>query len=71
MVFEEKTPDLLVLLTTHTGGASPAIPMVPQPPTPTPMRISSNDATEKKRKRGQGDKSPEGTEEGEIIHSSQ
>jgi len=29
MVLEEKTPDLLALLTTHDGGDSPAVPIVP------------------------------------------
>ena len=29
MVLEEKTPDLLALLSTHVGGASSAVPVVP------------------------------------------
>ena len=71
MVFEERTPDLLALLTAHVGGASLAISVVPRPLTPTLTCASSGDAAEKKRKKGQGGKGPEGTEEGEITHSSQ
>ena len=71
MVFEERTLDLLALLTAHVGGASLAISVVPRPLTPTLMRASSSDAAEKKRKKGQGGKGPEGTKEGEITHSSQ
>ena len=33
MVLEEKTPDLLALLTAHAGGNAPAVPVVPRPPT--------------------------------------
>lgn len=43
MVLEEKTPDLLALLTTHVGGASPTVPMVPRPPTPASTSASSGD----------------------------
>lgn len=70
MGFEEKTPDLLALLTAHAGGAFPAIPMVLWPPTPAPTRASSSDAANKKRKKGQGGKGPMDTEEGEITRSS-
>ena len=52
MAFEEKTPDLLALLTAHTGGASPVVPMVPRPPTLVPTHASFGDATNKKRKKG-------------------
>ena len=52
MVFEERTPDLLALLTAHAGGASLAISVVPRPLTPTLTRASSSDAAEKKRKKG-------------------
>lgn len=34
MIIEEKTPDLLALLTAHDGGNAPTVPVVPQPPTP-------------------------------------
>lgn len=64
MVLEEKTPDLLALLTTHAGGNTPTVPMVPRPPAPAPTRAPSSDAIEKKRKRGKGSK---GAEEGEIT----
>ena len=37
MGFEEKTSDLLALLTAHTGGFSPAVVMVPQSPTSIAM----------------------------------
>ena len=35
MEFEEKTSDLLALLTTHAGGSSPIMAVVTWPPTPT------------------------------------
>lgn len=66
MVLEEKTPDLLALLIAHVRGVSPAVFMVPQPPTPASARASSGDATKKKRKKGKGS---EGTKEGEIVRS--
>ena len=62
MVLEEKTLDLLALLTTHSRGASLAVPMVPRPPTLAPTRASSSDVAVKKRKRGQGGMGPEGVE---------
>ena len=71
MKFEEKTPNLLALLTTYTGSVSPAISVVPRPPTLALVCASFDDATEKKRKKGQGGKGPKGVEEGEITHSSQ
>ena len=52
MVLEEKTPDLLALLTAHAGGNSPVVPVVPQPPTPAPGHAATTKATEKKRKMG-------------------
>ena len=64
MVQEEKTLDLLALLTAHAGGNTPTVLVVPQPLTPAPTRVPFDDATEKKRKRGKGS---EGTEEGEIT----
>ena len=71
MKFEEKTPNHLALLTAYTGGVSPAISVVPRPPTLALVCASFDDATEKKRKEGQGGKGPKGAEEGEITHSSQ
>jgi len=54
MVLEEKTPNLLALLTTRARGASPAVPVVLQPPALAPIYASFGDATDKKRKRVQG-----------------
>lgn len=74
MVFEEKTLDLMALLKALAGDSSPAIPVmlvVPRPLTPFPGCTSAGDAVKKKRKRGQGGKSLDGTEEGEITCSSQ
>ena len=62
MEFEEKTLDLLALLTAHTGGYSPVVKVVPRPPTPSP--------TDKKQKRAQCGKGTEGAEEGEVTQSS-
>ena len=64
MVLEEKTPNLLALLTAHAGGSTPTVSMVPRLPTPTPTCAPFGDAVEKKRKRGKGS---EGTKEGEIT----
>ena len=66
MGFEEKTPDLLALLTAHAEGSSPAVAMTPHPPTLVAMHASHADATNKKRKWGQGSKGSEDTEEGEV-----
>ena len=71
MVLEEKTPDLLALLTTHPGGAFPTILVMPRPPTPTPTIASSGDVADKKRKKGQGGKGYEDVEEGEVTRPSQ
>ena len=64
----------MALLEAYIGSASPAVPVVlvpPRPPTPAPRRASSSNVTDKKRKRGQGGKSPEDAEEGKVTHSSQ
>lgn len=68
MVLEEKTLDLLALLTAHVGGDTLMVPIVPRPPTPAPLHTPAIDAPEKKRKRG---KWSEGFEEGEIPKSTQ
>ena len=52
MMFEEKTLNLLALLTAHARGASLAILVVPRPPTPALTLVSSGDVIEKKRKMG-------------------
>ena len=67
MGFEEKTPDLLALLTAHVGGMSLAVVVTPCPPTPVAVHTSPVEAIDKKRKRGRGGKGPEGVEEGEIV----
>ena len=70
MGLEEKTLDLLALLTAHDGGSSPVVKVVPRSPTPSPTRTSSVDATDKKQKRAQCGKGIEGAEEGEVTQSS-
>lgn len=67
MGFEEKTPDLFTLLTTHVGGFALVVAMVPRPPTSATTHMSSADIGDKKRKRAQRGKSTEGTREGEIT----
>lgn len=67
-VLEEKTLDLLALLTTHMGAA---ILVVPRLPTPAPTHASFGDAANKKRKGSQRGKGSEGAEEGEITCPSQ
>ena len=52
MGFEEKTPDLLALLTAHTGGSSPVVAMTPRLPTLVTTHTSPADVANKKRKRG-------------------
>ena len=68
MVLEEKTPDLLALLTTHAGDDSPVVPIVPRPPTPAPAHATTAKVIKKKRKRG---KTVMGSEKGEIPHLGQ
>ena len=70
MGFEEKTPDLLALLTAHAGGSFPTVVVVTQPPTPAPTRTFSMKAANKKWKKAQGDKGTEGAKEGEVTQSS-
>ena len=67
MSFKEKTPHLLALLTTHAGSSSPVMAVLTRPPTPATTHTSPADVGDKKRKRAQGGKSAEGTEEGEIT----
>ena len=66
MGFEEKTLDLLALLTAHARGSSPTVPVVTRAPTPTPIHTSFMDTAEKKRKRAQWGKGTNGVEEGEV-----
>lgn len=69
MGFEEKTPDLLVVLIAHAEGSTPTVVVVPQPPTLAATHMSSANARDKKRKKAQEGKSAEGIEEGEITQS--
>ena len=64
MVLEEKTPNLLALLTAYAGGDSSVVLVVPQPPTPTSAQAATAEAAEKKRKKG---KVTKGSEEREIT----
>lgn len=48
-MLKEKTPDLLALLTTNSVGASPAVSVVPRPPTTAPIHASFSDAADKKK----------------------
>lgn len=70
MVLEEKTPDLLALLTAHTEGNSLVVPVVPRPPMLAPPLPSTSKATEKKRKRGRQSEK-ESSKKGEIPPTSQ
>ena len=66
MSFEEKTPDLLTLLTAYAGGTSLAVAVTPCPLTPTATSTSSTDAANKKGKWGQGSKGSEDAEDEEA-----
>ena len=67
MGFKEKMPDLLALLIAHVRGSSPNVPVVTRPPTPAPTCTSSVEAADKKWKKAQEDKGPEGAKEGEVT----
>ena len=66
MSFEEKTPDLLTLLTAYAGGTSLAVAVTPCPLTPTATSTSSTDAANKKGKWGQGSKGSEDAKDEEA-----
>ena len=70
MGFEEKTLNLLALLTAHAGGSSLTVAVVTRPPTLAATHTSTTNTEDKKRKKAQGGKGAEGTEEGEITHTS-
>ena len=63
MVLEEKTLDLLALLTAHVGGDFLVMLIVPRPPTLALAHAALANVIKKKRKRG---KTIEGSEEGDI-----
>ena len=50
MVLEKRMPDLLSLLESHVGGATPKVPIVPRPPTPTLPPPSQTEMADKKWK---------------------
>ena len=59
MVIEKKLPDLLFLLESHAGTATPKVPIVPRPLTPIPLALVQTKAANKKRKRDKkGGKGP-------------
>ena len=68
MVLEEKTLDLLALLTAHVRGDSPVVLIVPRPPTLAIAHAAIANVIKKKRKKG---KTTEGSEEGDIPHLTQ
>ena len=70
MGFEEKTLDLFALLMAHIGGSSPAVTVVPQPPTLATIYASFVGVANKQRKRAQGGKGTKGAKEREVTHSS-
>nr|POF02845.1 hypothetical protein CFP56_10903 [Quercus suber] len=51
MVIEKKLPDLLSLLESHAGGATPEVLMMPRPPTPVPLPPAQTNPADKKRMR--------------------
>ena len=68
MVLQRRTPNLLALLESHVGSATPEVSVDPRPPTPLPSRTSPIELVEKKRKRDK--KSGKGmSEEGKIQPS--
>jgi len=69
-VLEEKTLDLMTLLTAYTEENSPAVPVILRPPTPVPPLPSPFKAAKKKRKRRKH-LGKESSEEGEIPPTSQ
>lgn len=48
MVLEKRMPDLLYLLESHAGGATPEVHIVPKPPTPIPPPPSQTKLVNKK-----------------------
>ena len=44
MVIEKRLPDLLSLLESHVGDATPKVPVVPKPPTPAPPLSSHKES---------------------------
>ena len=51
MVIQNKTPNLLSLLKSHVGDATPEVPIDSRPPTPIPALSFLIEPSEKKRER--------------------
>ena len=51
MVIQNKTPNLLSLLKSHVGDATPEVPIDSRPPTPIPALSFPIEPSEKKRER--------------------
>ena len=51
MVIQNKTPNLLSLLKSHVGDATPEVSIDSRPPTPIPALSFLNEPSEKKRER--------------------
>ena len=69
MVIQNKTPNLLSLLKSHVGDATPEVPIDSRPPTPIPALSFLIEPSEKKRERERERErrlSKEVSEEGEI-----
>lgn len=66
MVLEKKLPNLLSLLKSHVGDATPEVVVVPRPPTPIPppFPTQTEPADKKWKREKKGGKGS--TEEGEI-----
>nr|POE46198.1 hypothetical protein CFP56_60589 [Quercus suber] len=65
-MIEKKFPDLLSLLESHVGGATPEVLVVPRPSMLVPPPPTQTDPTNKKQKRDKkGGKSS--VEEGKIL----
>lgn len=53
MVLQKRDPNLLALLESHVGGATPKVAINPYPPTPVQSRASFAEPLEKERKKDQ------------------
>lgn len=68
MVLQKRTPNLLVLLEFHAGGATPKMAINPYPPTPVQSRASLAEPLKKERKKNQKARN-ETFEEGKVQPS--
>lgn len=53
MVLQEKTLDLLALLTAYTRGDAPVVPIIPRPPTSAPLLTSPLLMPPRRKERGE------------------